>query len=364
MKKGRTLMELAQEVQDRAERKKDYVADTRQVSLDTRVVAPTVEDYKTEVKMQLNGIGEFDMDGHTHGQISNHLQIPKRYYDRMLQEAPHLLTNNVNHWLRENPTKRMVRTIDGRARAFLSNRYRVIDHEEVLEGILPTLMDMEMAIESCQVTESRLYVKAFFPQIEGEIKLKKVGEVVRAGVIISNSEVGLGSCYAYPMSLILSCLNGARHQAYGMKKYHVGRITGEGQDAIEFFKDDTRKADDQAFLLKLRDVVHSCADQAKFNTILEKMQDATEKEIEGDPVASVEAVQKKYQLTDDEQTSVLTHLIKGGDLTAFGMMNAVTRASQDVGDYDRATDLEKMGGEIIELPKTEWKEIATAKRAA
>ena len=34
--------------------------------------------------------------------------------------------------------------------------------------------------------------------------------------------------------------------------------------------------------------------------------------------------------------------------------------SQDVADYDRATDLEALGGEIIELPKTEWQTLAMA----
>jgi hypothetical protein len=35
--------------------------------------------------------------------------------------------------------------------------------------------------------------------------------------------------------------------------------------------------------------------------------------------------------------------------------NAVTNYSQQVASYDRATGLEKIGAEIIELPPTDWK---------
>ena len=57
---------------------------------------------------------------------------------------------------------------------------------------------------------------------------------------------------------------------------------------------------------------------------------------------------------------MLRYLIEGGDLSQFGLHNAVTRMSQDVEDYDRASDLERVGGKIIELSATEWKTIAEA----
>jgi hypothetical protein len=53
-------------------------------------------------------------------------------------------------------------------------------------------------------------------------------------------------------------------------------------------------------------------------------------------------------------------LIEGGSLTQYGLHAAVTRAAQDVADYDRATELEYAGGKIIELPKTEWKVLSEA----
>ena len=49
-----------------------------------------------------------------------------------------------------------------------------------------------------------------------------------------------------------------------------------------------------------------------------------------------------------------------GDLSRFGFHNAVTRYSQDVEDYDRASELEAQGGKIIEMKPTEWASIAKA----
>lgn len=39
------------------------------------------------------------------------------------------------------------------------------------------------------------------------------------------------------------------------------------------------------------------------------------------------------------------------------MSNAVTRASQDVASYDRATALEGIGWQVATMKPTQWKEI-------
>jgi len=62
----------------------------------------------------------------------------------------------------------------------------------------------------------------------------------------------------------------------------------------------------------------------------------------------------------NHRTGVLWHLISRGDLTGYGVVNAVTGYSQEVEKYDRATDLEALGGRLIELQPREWKEIAEA----
>ena len=69
---------------------------------------------------------------------------------------------------------------------------------------------------------------------------------------------------------------------------------------------------------------------------------------------------RKLGLTEDEGRGVLRHLIEGGELSRFGLYNAITRQSQDVEDYDRATELERVGAAVVELPRGEWRVLAEA----
>jgi hypothetical protein len=55
---------------------------------------------------------------------------------------------------------------------------------------------------------------------------------------------------------------------------------------------------------------------------------------------------------------VLHHLITGGDLSGYGLVNAVTAYSQEVTDYQRATDFEELGGRLLDLSAQGWKELA------
>lgn len=354
MKQGKTLMELAAEVDRRSSAKRDYIAPTNELEM----VPPRVAEGERESEIRISGHGSFSVSDVAHGQLAEWAGIPKRYYDLMLAEAPELHAANVNHWLKEKPARRMLRTLDDSARAFLSDRYRVIDNEEVLESILPAIAEIgDIRVESAEVTTRRLYLKCLFPKVEAEVTK---GDVVQAGFVLSNSEIGLGSVSVDQLIFRLVCANGMIRADSGLKKYHVGRIMGEGRDAAQFFKSDTLIADDRAFLLKLRDVVRGAAEQTKFLAAVDAMRGAKEAKIDGDPVKAIEVIAKKVSLQEGERVSVLRHLIEGGDLSKYGIANAVTRTSQDVADYDRATELERIGGNIIDIDSREWKPIAMA----
>ena len=71
----------------------------------------------------------------------------------------------------------------------------------------------------------------------------------------------------------------------------------------------------------------------------------------------IELTGKTFGINQDEQDSVLKYLIEGGDLTKYGLSNAVTRASQDIESYDRATEFENLGWTIATLPQEQWKAL-------
>ena len=66
------------------------------------------------------------------------------------------------------------------------------------------------------------------------------------------------------------------------------------------------------------------------------------------PVQTVEVLGDRYVLNKLERASILRHFIMGNDYSHFGLVNAVTRSSQDVQDYNRATELERIGGTLLD----------------
>lgn len=351
MKSGKSLVELAQELQRQSETKEDYIAETTALTLteDSSLILKA-EDTETVLKVAPNA----------HQQIASRLNIPLPYYKRMLSLQPSLLADNVNTWFNSQPERRMIRTLDGTARAYLSDRYRRLDNYQLAETVLPILSEMGAGIQilSTEITETRMYLKVVNRRLEAEVS---EGDIVQAGIAISNSEIGLGSLRVEPLIYRLVCTNGLISQDYSTKKYHVGKRIESETDIYQLYADDTLKADDQAFFLKVRDTVRAAIDQTKFETIVNKMRDAKERKIEGNPVKTVELLANKFTYSQDEQSGILTHLIQGGDLSAYGLMNAVTRTSQDLMDYDRATEFERDGDRVLNLPPAIWKQLASAK---
>lgn len=350
MKTGKSIVELAAELERQQASKKDYLADTRRLKLEL-----------TNGDLVLQGVnGGMAVRDTAHAQFANSLNIPKVYYDRMLTQAPDLLATNVNAWLERQPAKKLIRCLDNQVRAVLSDSYRPLDNVELAEAVLPQLVDLQANIVSTEVTEKRFYLKAVTDKVQGEVKK---GDVIQAGLMISNSEIGHGSLRVQALDYRLVCLNGMIRET-AVRQAHLGR-GARGMDAIEdareYFKPETRLADDRAFFLKVRDAVSGMFDPVKFNARISQYIEATEKPITGEVEAVVEVTAKRFGFNDSERSSILKHLIKGDMMSAWGLANAVTRAAQDVESYDRSQELEAVGGDIIELPQNAWREIATAK---
>jgi hypothetical protein len=93
---------------------------------------------------------------------------------------------------------------------------------------------------------------------------------------------------------------------------------------------------------------------------LEAIAATAENKIEGKVGKVMEAFAERFDVNEGERESIFKHLIEGGSLSQYGLHAAVTRTAQDVESYDRATELEYLGGKIIELPRHEWERMALA----
>jgi len=362
MKTGRTLVSLAAEIERQAASKKDYLAVVPGLRLD--------EEGRLAMQMNEEVTELFGVTDLGHRQIGSFANIPAQYYDRMRTEAPMLLAKNVNHWFASTPDgeKRMVRTLDGKARAFLSDRYRPLDNIDLAEAVLPALQALEVKILSCEVTERRLYIKATDSRIERDVPTgaamgdgsHKIFDTLCPAISISNSEVGSGSLSVEVGVYTKACTNLMFFGERSLRKYHVGGKHELVEGLAGLLSEKTRNLTDQATWAQVGDVVRGAFERARFDASVDKIEGLNRHKIEGDVIKAVEITAKRYSMGENERSSVLKHLIEGGDLTQYGLFNAVTRTAEDLPDYDRATEFERIGGQIVDLAANEWRAIAQA----
>ena len=354
MREGISLADMAAEIRRQDETKEDFILDTRHLALVDLGGGPL---------LSIEGHGTLPVQSNAHRQIGGRLKIPATYYDRLLAEAPGLLMQNVNHWFQHVPEIRMVRTLDQEVRAYLSDRYRPLEHCDLAEIVLPALADAGAAVHSCHVTPTRLYIKGVIESVQETIRPPKgaTGRGCRAvtvspGIVISNSEVGRGALSIQPAVHNLQCTNMAVWAEQALRRLHLGPSLGHDSDeVVRYLSDETRRLSDAALWSKVQDITRRTLQGDVFAQIVRDLRAAREAPL---PAAKApEAVKKlaqRHGLGDGERTGVLGYLIEGGDLTRFGLANAVTRYSQDMGDYDRASWLEELGGEVIALPPNDW----------
>lgn len=347
------LMGLAAEVQRRQESRLDVIADTRKVGFftDTEKSAITFDDRIESYDGEM-----FEVNEHAHGQIANRLTIPKAYYDRLRVKAPGLLDSNVRHWLCEEPKQGLFRILDGKVRAVLSDRYRRLDNYDLLEAVLPVFNDIDgLKFQLASLTDKKMYVRAILPGLERDIT--GMGDIVQAGVEIRNSEVGAGTLTVSPYIWRLVCLNGMVSNSL-ISARHTGRKIDEAETNIGLYRDETLAADDRAFFLKVGDLVRASLSEAQFETIVAQLRETATGEKIANPIAATKVLGERLSLLEGEQTSLLKHLIEGGDLSQWGAVNAITATAKEADGFDRVSELEEIGGRLALLPANDWAKVA------
>jgi hypothetical protein len=361
---GRSLQELAAEIERRADVKRDFIAPVPKFDVAVRDDKPVLQVLNGEVK-------QFEINDIAHGQLAEYLGIPAQYYKRMVEEDPALLAENANRWLRDKSAdRRMIRTLDGKARAFLSDAYRPLENEDLAEAVLPVLLDMKLMIISCEITERRLYIKAVDESISRDIPSGKfmgdgghtIFDTICPAITVSNSEVGFGQLSVETGTLTRACTNLAFFGA-NMKKRHTGRRAELSDDVYALLTDETKKATDRAVWLQVRDMVRGAFDEARFDAIALRLGKAAGDRVEPEKVVDVvERVGKRFAFNEGERKGILGRLIGDGDLSRYGLHSAITRYSQEEAvNYDRATEMERIGGEVIDLSPSEWRVISDSK---
>lgn len=366
MKDGRSLQAVATELGRQRAAKRDFRADTRGIKIehDGSQLFATLLDKKGVSNMVRSTIRPFALR-----QMEEHLGLPAKFADRLQEKDSDLLVHNMNELFRRYPSTQLTRFLDGSLRAFLSGSYRIIDNFDYANAVLAVLKEFPLArIESCEVTEDRLYIKVSRPDMVERIGWKEgmrmghghdLFDEVECAAVFSNSEIGNGKLWFRPAARTRKCTNLAVWEQGSLQKVHLGKKGDGGEHGvIELLSDETKQLEDAALWSKIKDLTRATLRGTFFQQQVAQLRAARENVIEPAKVAeTVELLAEHFQLKSDEKDGILGHLIAGGDLTQYGMHSAVTRYSQDVDGYDRASELERLGGRIIELGQNDFSRL-------
>lgn len=350
------VVKLLGELERRSKTAKDIVLPASRVRFEThegsvRAVIPSVGA----------ALQPLPLTPTAHQQTGDKLRIPKPYYDRCLAEAPELLATNVNEWCARDDRKWMFRTLDGRIRANLSDRYRALDSFDLAFAGLKIAKDVGAEISRVNLTDDRFEMRLIHPEWREDIGWDDVadgagrhlihrrGPSARLipGAYLSNSETGRGGLAVKPFVLDAICSNGYVGEAtFG--RVHLGERLGEGS----YLSDETRKAKDAVVWQEVSDLLHATFDRERFKALVEQFKGAATQEL-ANPIEAVDAVVSNYALSDDDRQAILNELIspshdRDPGRTIFGLISAVTQRGQAYDNPERQTDFEEIGATLLQ----------------
>ena len=138
MENKKTLNELVEELERQKTNRYDIVVPSENLIVLKDGEKVWIDVPQPDGKTKRHGITKY-----AHEQIADKTGIPLKYYNKM-KETGHLdlLANNINEWM---PTKdrRLVRVLDDNVRALLSDRYRIIDNDDVLYATLDEFKNIQ-----------------------------------------------------------------------------------------------------------------------------------------------------------------------------------------------------------------------------
>lgn len=275
-------------------------------------------------------------------QLFSKLGMPGHYFKKMLNVNPELVQDHANYHLNritlDNPdTKWLLRTRMGESdnnliRAFLSDKYTIFDNKHLVEILTDILHKhtQEYKIVLWNLTDGSFNLRVTFPKLTKSIGTTIDGkdDVHVVGVHFSNSEIGKHTVDITGMVWRLVCTNGLmgwskeevfsqRHiyldhdEMYGRIVKATGKAIKAGADMIDsIIKAKTKKIEDPF------DIIDKLAIDGNFS---QKFTDT---------------VKTNYQIEPD--------------MNVYGIVNALTRSAQEIGDADKQVEIERFANKTMQ----------------
>jgi hypothetical protein len=385
--------------------KVDAVADTR--ALVARAIA--ADNVKPQVVLEAPvGAGQLRMQigAVAHDHLAWRLGIDKKYYQRMNEQAPELLAENLNWWLQHTPDERLLRMLRPaaltddeqkemaalgarvRLRGMMGKGYRTIDDADLLDAILPSLENNNAKLVDFSIDDRRMHAKfmtEFFTmdqlralyakatgltveQVRGHFKLNGkdvswVDEPMGYGVTIRHSEVGFASLSVAFVERVAKCLNdyvsengiAIRHTGGKDRNKALGVESDSETGDVRNTSDATQMLDNAALLSRVQDRIEREFDPkgvleraqklvASKVTNVERPKDVPLFEFVGGVGLSLGLGEGEIELLKEE--TVKSIAVEGAE-THFAHVQGITALARQMTNYDRRLEVERSGFALL-----------------
>ncbi|HUZ55926.1 MAG TPA: DUF932 domain-containing protein [Streptosporangiaceae bacterium] len=362
-----TLADLAALLRDQQARKVDIVAPAGAI----RAAGGQLVTDGTDPVLGTDGVtmttGSYTPSDVCDQGLADKLGIPVTYLRRMREQRPALYDANVNGWLAGDSRKFLVRCLrassgsgPGAARAFLSDGYKRIDNLDVLMAALDGVRaaGVPVEVDGCDLTERRMYVRVVCEQVRtlapallADYRSPFTGAsgadnpVVFAGFVISNSETGCGAFTLTPRLVVQVCRNGLTMTRDAIRAVHLGERLDEG---VVTWSGNTLDKTLALITARTTDAVATFLEPGYADRVVRAVTAQAGHPL-ADPQEAVAVVSQRLRFTDSQQADIMAAFIRGGDLSAGGILHAVTSAAQSQTDADAAHEMESAGLRALEI---------------
>ena len=231
-------------------------------------------------------------------------------------------------------------------RAVLSDRYGAIDNIDLVAATVAGLKAAGVGVGDCEldadITDDRFRLRIAVPaiaqaapdlladyrppmsparQLHGE---KGSQPVLWAGLEISNSETGGGAVRIAPRAVVLVCRNGMTRMKDMLRQVHV---TGRLAEGVIDWSDQTKRRSLELTTSQIQDAARTFCSVEYLNGIIAAMRVAKGVAVES-PSTAVKVVADSIGLSDVEGKRVLDLFAASGDMSVFGLAQALTVAAQ------------------------------------
>jgi hypothetical protein len=271
-----------------------------------------------ELEVTKVGIGVWPFSEHAMSQFCQKLDIPVRYFRRLPDEMKMTVANFDLRRLKG--TSFFVRGKGEWIRAFLSAEYVAYNNSQIAQTAESLLRNVDLYVKSFVLEETYMFLKI----ISEDIMDRSAG--LKAGIMIGNSEVGMGSVSVEPFvfrkpctnDLIVSQEKSFRHAHIHLTEYEMSRRMAEA--ISEGFKLASSVLD--AFL-RTREV----------------------KVV--DPVEVIRKIAEERTFSQRLTDEVVSSYLVEPEANWFGVINSFTNAAQKLGPLQRI-EMERFAGTLLE----------------